>query len=125
MLKRQAMKPNHTCKNLNCHKGDDGGPKRYYACNSCVKGKPAFWQEYCCSIDCYEEWVEQMKEVEQGKTLTREEPTKPIIEEKKEEKKEEAKSLPAHEVKLDEHKKEKKVEEPGESKGFRFPSFLH
>ena len=120
MLKRQGNKPNHTCKNINCHKGDDGGPKRYYACNSCVRGKPAFWQEFCCSVECYEEWVEQMKEVERGKTFVREKPAKPA-EEVKEEKKEEPLHSPTE--KPEEIKKESKVEEDGESRGFRFPGF--
>lgn len=49
--------PNHICRNPNCHKGEDGGPKHYYQCNSCIRreGKQSFWKMYACSLECYTE----------------------------------------------------------------------
>ena len=126
MTMRKGVKPNHTCKNLNCHKGEDGGPKRYYACNSCVRNKPAFWQEYCCSIECYEAWIEQMKEVNEGKILKREEPSggkQPKVEAPKPTNSLHA-SLAEAEKKAEAAKEEKKEEQHESEKKFKVP-FLH
>lgn len=80
----KQVKPNHTCRNQNCHKGDDGGRKMYYACNSCVRGKPSFWQEFCCSLECYQEYMAQLDAHRSAETkeTTVEKPV--VIEEKKE-----------------------------------------
>lgn len=55
--------PNHVCANPKCRKNEDGtGPAHYYACDSCVQGKPGFWKEYCCSIECFQQWVADMEQ---------------------------------------------------------------
>lgn len=67
------QKWNHICMNKNCHLGEDGGPKKYYACNSCIKGKPAYWKEFCCSIECFQEFMKQKEamkaQAEQNATI--------------------------------------------------------
>jgi hypothetical protein len=55
--KMQKQKPNHICKNPGCHKGENGQKKEYYVCNHCVEGKPIFWKMYCCSEECFQEWI--------------------------------------------------------------------
>lgn len=54
------IKPNHVCKNINCHKGADGGRKHYYACNLCDKRNN--WRSVACSLECYEEYQKQVLE---------------------------------------------------------------
>lgn len=54
------IKPNHICKNTNCHKGIDGGRKHYYACNTCDKRNN--WRSVACSLDCYDEYQKQVLE---------------------------------------------------------------
>ena len=60
---------NHVCRNANCHKGINGGRKEYYACNSCVKDKPTFWQAYCCSIECYQEYMLNLEKQKAGQAV--------------------------------------------------------
>jgi len=45
-------KPNHTCRNMNCHKGADGGRKQYYACDVCDRTS---YRVIACSPECYAE----------------------------------------------------------------------
>lgn len=52
------IKPNHICKNANCHKGTDGGRKHYYACNLC--DKRFNWRSVGCSMECYTEYQKQV-----------------------------------------------------------------
>lgn len=55
--------PNHTCQNRRCHKGENGGPARYYACDDCLhKGnRPSFWKEWTCSLECFQQWMQDME----------------------------------------------------------------
>lgn len=51
-------KPNHICKNSNCHRGVDGGRKHYYACDYCDRIEN--WRSVACSFEC---WTEYQKQV--------------------------------------------------------------
>ena len=62
----QANKPNHVCRNPGCHNGEDGGRLHYYSCNACDRRKGIYWREWCCSIECYQEWM-LYQEKEQAK----------------------------------------------------------
>lgn len=46
-------KPNHVCNNCG---------KEYYACNKCVKDHPGWWKAYCCSVECFQEWIHKMED---------------------------------------------------------------
>lgn len=54
------IKPNHICKNINCHKGSDGGRKHYYACDYCTH--IISWHSIACCFECYEEYTNQVVE---------------------------------------------------------------
>ena len=45
----KELKPNHICKNPECK-------KEYYACNYCDKINS--WRSACCSIECYEKYID-------------------------------------------------------------------
>lgn len=49
-----AHEPNTLCKNPNCHHGEDGGRKHFYACAYCTGTKK--WKAYCCSPECWKEY---------------------------------------------------------------------
>ncbi len=55
-----ALKANTVCKNKNCHKGEDGGRKHYYACAYCAHEKK--WRALACSEECYAEYLRQVHE---------------------------------------------------------------
>lgn len=61
-----SEKPNHICKNPNCKKNEThDGPAHYYACNKCLEeqsGHRIPWREYCCSIECFSEFIRLMEE---------------------------------------------------------------
>lgn len=52
-------KPNHICRNPNCHKGEDGGRKHYYACDFCDRTNQ--WRAFTCSIECFKEFAQVSK----------------------------------------------------------------
>ncbi len=54
------FKPNHICKNPKCTKGDDGGRKKYYACNFCDHSEN--WRSVACSFECYMQYTEAVIE---------------------------------------------------------------
>ena len=54
------IKANHICKNVNCHRGSDGGRKHYYACDLC--DKRANWRSVACSLECYDDYLRQVLE---------------------------------------------------------------
>lgn len=43
------QKPNLICKYSGCHDGENGEPKRYYACATCIERKP--WKAYSCCAE--------------------------------------------------------------------------
>lgn len=49
----KELKPNHVCCNPKCTKGDDGGRKKYYACDYCDRIRT--WKSMCCSVECFNE----------------------------------------------------------------------
>ncbi len=49
-----AHEPNTLCKNPNCHHGEDGKRKHFYACAYCTGTKK--WKAYCCSPECWDEY---------------------------------------------------------------------
>lgn len=49
-----AHEPNTLCKNPNCHHGEDGTRKHFYACAYCTGTKK--WKAYCCSPECWDEY---------------------------------------------------------------------
>ncbi len=53
-------KPNTICKNRNCTKGKDGGRKVFYSCKYCVH--TVSQQSVACCDECYEEYLQQLKE---------------------------------------------------------------
>ena len=54
-MKIMKLKPNHVCCNPNCKKGEDGGRKKYFACDYCDRINS--WKSICCSLDCYNEFI--------------------------------------------------------------------
>lgn len=54
-----SKKPNTLCKNVNCHKGADGGRKHYYTCRYCVHTEN--WRAMACSEECYDAYQEQVR----------------------------------------------------------------
>lgn len=53
------MKTNHICANVKCNKGENGDRKHYYACDYC--DRIASWKSLCCSIECYNQFIEDSK----------------------------------------------------------------
>ena len=45
-----SRKPNHICMNINCRKGEDGGRKKYYACDACDRTS---YRVVACCPECY------------------------------------------------------------------------
>lgn len=63
-----VKRPNTICKNINCHKGEDGGRKHYYTCRYCVHSEN--WRAMACSEECYTAYQEQVKAARtHGKTV--------------------------------------------------------
>lgn len=56
----KVRQPNTICSNTKCTHGENGEPKRFYACYSCVKGER--WRSYCCCYECYEQYVHDILE---------------------------------------------------------------
>lgn len=54
-MKILKLKLNHICCNPNCHKGDNGGRKAYFACDYCDRTNT--WKSICCSVECYNEFM--------------------------------------------------------------------
>lgn len=50
---------NTVCRNINCHKGKDGGRKKYYSCAYCLKTES--WRTVACSPECYAEYIHQVR----------------------------------------------------------------
>lgn len=76
-----AHEPNTLCKNPNCHHGEDGGRKHFYACAYCTGTKK--WKAYCCSPECWDEYqsiiaqrttgAEQQEDLPERTDMTQEE----------------------------------------------------
>lgn len=76
-----AHEPNTLCKNPNCHHGEDGGRKYFYACAYCTGTKK--WKAYCCSPECWDEYqdiisrrtvgAEQQEDLPERTDMTQEE----------------------------------------------------
>ena len=61
-------KVNTVCRNPNCTHGEDGKPKEFYACYSCLKKER--WRSYCCCYECYEEYTQAiLKSRAEGKPV--------------------------------------------------------
>lgn len=52
----KVRKPNTICRNPNCKNGENGEPKHFYACLSCLRGER--WRSYCCCVECYNEYTQ-------------------------------------------------------------------
>lgn len=52
------MKANHICKYSGCTLGEDGGRKRYYACNYCDRTNS--WRSVACCLEHYELYVKEV-----------------------------------------------------------------
>ena len=52
----KVRKPNTICRNPNCKHGENGEPKHFYACLSCLRGER--WRSYCCCVECYNEYTQ-------------------------------------------------------------------
>ena len=56
----KIRQPNTICRNPNCKHGENGEPKHFYACYSCLKNQR--WRSYCCCIECYDEYTKLILE---------------------------------------------------------------
>lgn len=52
-----SPKPNTECRNEECR-------RLFYSCKSCVK--TANWKAFCCSLECYNKWQEQVAKSRQN-----------------------------------------------------------
>ena len=76
-----AHEPNTLCKNPNCHHGENGGRKHFYACAYCTGTKK--WKAYCCSPECWNKYqaiisrctvgMEQQEDLPERTDMTQEE----------------------------------------------------
>ena len=85
-MKIEKLKPNHICRNPNCHRGEDGGPKHFYACDYCNRTQS--WRSRFCCFECFVE-------------AKNEGPLKPKRTDKTDEEIEELMKKPIEEVKKD------------------------
>lgn len=53
-----GREPNHICMNMACHRGENGGRKRYYACDAC--DRKSFRVVACCP-ECYAAVMKALK----------------------------------------------------------------
>lgn len=60
----KIREPNTVCRNPNCPNGENGEPKKFYACHSCLRNNR--WRAYCCCIECYEEYTRLILESRQA-----------------------------------------------------------
>lgn len=60
------MKPNHICKYSKCNLGDDGGKKKYYACDYCDRINS--WHSAACCKEHYDLYVKEVLNA-RGKNL--------------------------------------------------------
>lgn len=68
----KVRKPNTICRNPNCKHGENGEPKHFYACLSCMRGER--WRSYCCCVECYNEYTQLVLESREKEHKERELP---------------------------------------------------
>lgn len=67
-----VRKPNTICRNPNCKHGENGEPKHFYACLSCMRGER--WRSYCCCVECFNEYTQLVLESREKEHKERELP---------------------------------------------------